>query len=186
MKKLIMFGLVLSVVFVAFSSCDIAEIDDEFSYLVLPSGNKTTLNVQYFRTDDLYNIIEFPYSNMVAILSSRVELEQYCLDRKNKLEQYFFENYGWDYSVNSILNLFEKYNDNFFKDNYLAIVGLVEGSGSIRHKVEKIDKNGNIYIKRLLPGIGTCDMAGWSIVIELTNASKFNNFQVKVVDKKLY
>jgi len=181
MKKLFVFGLVLMFVFMAFFACnDIAEIDDVNPYLVLSNGNTVELTVQRIRTDDLYDIMEYPYSNMVNVLSSRIELEQYCNDRKNKLEQYYFDEFGWSMEVDNILGKFEKYSDDYFKNNFLIIVGLVEGSGSIGHKVEKIDKNGNIFIKRLLPEEGTCDMAGWSIIIEINNDYKLEQYQVKI------
>jgi len=63
-----------------------------------------------------------------------------------------------------------KYDDEFFSKKALIIVTLDESSGSVRHKVKKIIKEGNeisIAIERMVPGIGTADMAEWNIYIEL-------------------
>ncbi len=62
------------------------------------------------------------------------------------------------------------------------IVELWEPSGSIRHKVERIDENGNIIINRLMPEIGTTDIGQWSIIIELNNNFKFEKFKTVFVD----
>lgn len=61
----------------------------------------------------------------------------------------------------------EPYSNAFFETHYLVIVSLVERSGSIGHRVDGIDENGNIFITRLIPQGGTPDMAEWDIVIEL-------------------
>jgi hypothetical protein len=80
------------------------------------------------------------------------------------------------------LNAIEKYSDDFFAGNYLVIVLLGEGSGSIRHKVERVDTNGDIVITRQLPEIGTADMAAWNIIIELNNDFKPEQYQVVLTD----
>ena len=57
----------------------------------------------------------------------------------------------------------------------------MENSGSNRHKVEKIDENGNIYIKRLVPGsgyAGTADIKAWSIIIEIDKSKKLEEYEV--------
>ena len=83
---------------------------------------------------------------------------------------------------NNFLDAIAKYSDGYFADNYLVIVRLVEGSGSIRHKVERIDENGDIVINRLLPGMGTADMAAWSILIEVNNNFEAEQFRVVLFD----
>jgi hypothetical protein len=66
-----------------------------------------------------------------------------------------------------------------------VIVGLVENSGSNRHKVVKIDEDGVIVINRLLPAEAvTADMASWSILIELNKNNTFKQFKAELVDKK--
>ena len=51
---------------------------------------------------------------------------------------------------------------------------LTANSGSIRFKVNSIDINNgkmNISFKKEVPEIGTCDMAGWHIIVETEKVS---------------
>jgi hypothetical protein len=137
---------------------------------------KPALNVQYIRTE-FFPFAEHPIPP-ITIVSSKEDMEQYYEKHKNK---------GWDLDGNLVpdydfLDAIEKYSDDYFADNYLVIVRIVEGSGSILHKVERIDKNGDIVINRLLPEMGTCDMAAWSILIELNNNFEAEQFKVVLVD----
>ena len=61
------------------------------------------------------------------------------------------------------------YDDGFFRSSSLIAVTLEEGSGSITHTVESIlpvEGGWSINISAHIPEIGTCDMAGWLILIE--------------------
>jgi len=65
----------------------------------------------------------------------------------------------------------EKYNNGFFADNFLVLITVSEISGSNRHAVSSIEEDNNVLkisIDREVPEIGTADMAGWLIIIELT------------------
>jgi hypothetical protein len=77
------------------------------------------------------------------------------------------------------------YSDYFFEENYIVVVSLWEPSGSIRHRVERIDENGDIVISRLLPEIGTTDIGEWSIIIGLNNDVKIEQFKAVFVDVKV-
>ncbi|MDR2583833.1 MAG: hypothetical protein LBC75_10165 [Fibromonadaceae bacterium] len=77
------------------------------------------------------------------------------------------------------------YSDDFFEENYIVVVSLWEPSGSIRHRVERIDENGDIVISRLLPEIGTDDIGEWSIIIGLSNDVKIKQFKAVFVDVKV-
>ena len=133
MKKLIMCGLVLSVILMAFSTCDYWPDD-----------------VQYLRIK--YNdgaINQSPI--MVTTVTSKTELEQY-------ISQYsVFNSFG-----------FEKYTDDYFINNFLVIVFLGEGSSSVKHTVDKIDKNNKeIIIKRVSPFEQTDDLRPWILFVEI-------------------
>jgi len=63
----------------------------------------------------------------------------------------------------------EQYNDVFFAEHLLFLITASEGSGSVRHKVTSLSEDGGVlrvHIDKLIPEIGTADMAGWIIVIE--------------------
>ena len=69
----------------------------------------------------------------------------------------------------NLLNACEKYDDEYFENRMLVAVLLEEGSGSIRHEVERIGVDSGdlwIEIKSIVPEVGTCDMAWWHVLIE--------------------
>ena len=69
----------------------------------------------------------------------------------------------------NLLNACEKYDDEYFKNRVLVAILLQEGSGSIRHEVERIGVDSGdlwIEIKSIVPEVGTCDMAWWHVLIE--------------------
>ncbi len=74
----------------------------------------------------------------------------------------------------------KKYDDKWFENHDLIMVLLQEGSGSIRHSVTSIDTQ-MIKIMQRIPEVGTADMAGWAILIELNKGSKIDINKVKVV-----
>ena len=178
MKKEIIFGLVLSVIFMIPSACGEGNDEnpvEERPYLQLSNGNKVPINVQYIRTA-YFPDVEYPLPFKITFVSSTGELEQYY--EKNR--QLIYD--GHDGSLmpdEDFLNAIEQYFDDYFTDNFLVIVGLTENSGSIEHKVERVDENGDIVIKKLsLEGAGTPEMSTWSIVIEINNNFKREQYQV--------
>ena len=73
-----------------------------------------------------------------------------------------------------------KYNDNFFTDNFLVLITVSETSGSNRHALSSISEDNDVLkinIDREVPEVGTMDMAGWLIIIELSN-----NFSITKAD----
>jgi len=123
-----------------------------------PRFSSISFNVQYLRGgyQDYYG------EPIVTVVSSKNEIEQHYGKYESKM--------------------LEKYSDDYFADNFLVIVDLWEPSGSIRHKVERIDENGEIVINRLMPEIGTADIGYWSIIIELNNNFKLEQFQTVFLD----
>ncbi|WP_346939803.1 hypothetical protein [uncultured Clostridium sp.] len=72
-------------------------------------------------------------------------------------------------SENNYLDI-SKYDDEFFTKKALIIITLDESSGSVRHNVKKVIKEGDeisVAIERKIPELGTADMAEWNIYIEL-------------------
>ncbi len=61
-----------------------------------------------------------------------------------------------------------RYGEAFFEAWELVVVYKTESSGSIRHRVEGLNvptgESAILYIDRLLPEVGTCDMAYWQIL----------------------
>lgn len=64
----------------------------------------------------------------------------------------------------------EGYDNVFFEDHVLAVVYILEGSGSNRHSIGDISYENDILsipVKRIVPEIGTTDMADWFIFISI-------------------
>ena len=126
------------------------------------------INVQY--------IEKFGSSQGVAIST---------ISAKNELEQYY-ESYVkciYNSPTGQFIDATEIYSDDFFANNFLVIVQFSESSGSISHKVEKIDKNGNIIISRFIPKWMTHDIKKWIIIIELNNSFMLEQFRPVFVEK---
>jgi len=131
--------------------------------------------VQYIRTNGYMEGAEFPN---VVIIRSLDELNSYYeankgtfdLERKDKV-----------YSDTTIgfLDACDKYDTAYFEKGYLVFVLLEEGSGSVRHEVTgstiSSDDELGIYIKTISPEVGTCDMAEWHIILEMSNAVEVKN-----------
>jgi len=156
-----------------------------------PDG-KLAFNAQYIRTEYILAANYQP----INIISSKNELTQYYRDYYKLCydEIYRYQNtyrYERDRDISDILeNIYfpdadGRYSDEYFADNFLVIARVTEPSGSIRHKVERIDDNGDIVINRLLPPIGwamTADMAAWFILIEINNKFKAEQYRTVLTD----
>ena len=120
-------------------------------------------NVHYIRTNWSSPSI---FSPIVTVISSRHEVKNY------------FEPVSDFCCCVNIVDTLMRYSDDYFTNNFIVIVKLDENSGSIKHNVEKIDEYGKIFINRIIPEIGTDDMARWNILIELNNIYLSKQFQV--------
>jgi hypothetical protein len=176
MKKLIIIGMFLLVTFMVLSAC--ISKNGSTSSRSNRSG-KVEFKVQYIqniRTSD---------PPALTVISSKSELEQYHEETWKFISLFFPATEADLLPITNFSNATKEYSDKFFKDNFLVIVELWEPSGSIRHRVERIDENGNIVISRLLPEIGTTDIGEWGIIIELNNRFKLSQYQLVLVDEKL-
>lgn len=63
-------------------------------------------------------------------------------------------------------SILETYPDEFFADRSLLLVLLEENSGSISHEVLSVSPD-TVTVRRVVPEVGTCDMAGWLLLVEL-------------------
>ena len=127
------------------------------------NGSQEGFNVQYIRIGSGIG----PGYPIYTVISSRNEFGQFS--------QYSANGSFW---ATGFRNAVLKYTDEFFENNFLVIIVLEESSGSNRHEVVSVDINGDIVVKRLVPEIGTSDMATWNIIIELDNSFKREQFQV--------
>ena len=126
--------------------------------------------VRYIRSYGDYRSIATP---IIELISSKADLERFYAGSSTS-------NRG---SINSgtpgeFRDVISMYSEDFFNDRYLVIVIIEENSGSIRHRVDGVSGNGNIAITRMLPEMGTSDMAEWHIWIELDRSFAPGQFNV--------
>lgn len=102
-------------------------------------------------------------------------------DTKKDLED-FKSTYGSMLSMNqkydeipSFNKATEGYDDAFFENNSLLMIYVTSGSGSLRYGVSGVSiENGELCVHVKLtnnPEIGTCDMAGWLIAVEIEDGT---------------
>ncbi len=145
--------------------------NDKTSELVMGSLASVSIeySAQYIRTNAIGEGITYP---QVKIIRSVEELKAYYEANKDIYYLERRENYGSDYT-RGFLDACDKYDEAYFENQILVIMVLEEGSGSISHKVTNVGVIGineakmmTIEIDRIIPEIGTCDMAEWHILIE--------------------
>ena len=138
------------------------------------------IHTQYIRGTFVYSI-SLP---KLTVITSKSELDSYFNNYKALFN--FEVSQGQSYTPIAFAEAIKDYTDTFFANNFLVIILLHENSGSNRHQVRGVYDNGDIVINRLLPAeMGTADMAQWSIIIELDNNSKLEEFRPVFIEKKL-
>ncbi len=129
------------------------------------TGKKVDFEAQYIRTE-WNDEDDYPITKVIRSVD---ELNNYINRNKDKYYLERRENPSSDSTI-GFLDAADKYNEDYFKERILIMVLVGEGSGSNRHKVNyvKDGSDGRIYIDvhRIVPEFGTCDMAGWHILIE--------------------
>jgi len=136
-------------------------------------SKETVFGAQYIRTNGNCPWMHYP---CIVRVTAVEELEEYyhafagIFDLEPKTEVYSDTTIGW-------LDAVKKYDQEWFEQYALFMVILEEGSGSIRHKVkDTVSRGDNNYlvIERIIPEVGTTDMAEWHIMIELMNTAKID------------
>ncbi len=117
---------------------------------------------RYIRTNGYHDGTEYPRT---VLIESREALEKYYEDNKELYDLAHKEKVYSDTTV-GFADAMEEYSEEWFADHVLLIVLLEEGSGSVRHEVTCVTEN-SVTIKRIVPEVGTDDMAEWHVLIEL-------------------
>lgn len=126
-----------------------------------------TYKVQYFRTGGYVPETEYPY---VVIVQSAKELADYISENRDEFDFESWEATGTE-DAHGMLTAIDAYDDAFFSKNALLIVVVQEPSGSNRHEFLGFGEKNEIRIRRIVPEVGTTDMADWHILIELPSPS---------------
>ena len=148
-----------------------------------PLPNHPSFVAQYVRTDGYHKDKQYP---IITVIRNRAELSAYYENNKDLYDLERRSKPASD-STFGFLNAIDKYNDDYFNNNVLILILVQESSGSNRHQVNDIIKNDtelDIQINRLVPEIGTADMAQWHILVKL-KASDLGQATIRIsFDKK--
>jgi hypothetical protein len=139
-----------------------------------------SLNVKYASigwTDDV--IIETNALNAESLSEGNYQFPVYRFDTINDLKQFksdfnhlFMFDRGYD-DIWSFNKSVENYDDSFFDSNSLIAVYITSGSGSDRFNLTRIESGTSfdIYIQKdyNTPDVGTCDMAGTLMIVEISD-----------------
>ncbi|MBE6713587.1 MAG: hypothetical protein E7580_08810 [Ruminococcaceae bacterium] len=122
---------------------------------------------QFIRTDGPCGDRADP---LVKLIRSVDELRAYYQANKDRYDLERKEPVYSDTTV-GFLDACDRYDSTFFEDRQLVMVILCEPSGSNRHSVDyvKASSDGKLHvsIQRIVPEVGTCDLASWHVLIEV-------------------
>ena len=134
---------------------------------ILLAAPTVDFSAQYIRTYGYREDVEYP---VVKIIRSVRELNAYYEANKERYGLGRWDNVSADTTI-GFLDACDKYDDAWFEGHILIMVLLEEGSGSVRHQVRSVHVSADgrccLYIDRIVPEAGTCDMAEWHILIEV-------------------
>ena len=132
----------------------------------------------FYRTD-LLSYVDAEYPVIIKINSVK-DLNDYFVNNKDsyQIDQgcYGESNMADDVFLNS-----GKYKESLFIDHFLLFIIIQEGSGSVRHRIGSVSLETDpvsVEITRIVPFIGTADMAQWHIVLVLDKSLSETDFAV--------
>lgn len=92
------------------------------------------------------------------------------INSKSELDEYYeHRSAGWS-SPDRFRDAIAAYTDEWFKSHTLIIAAVEYGSGSIKVFAERVERSGNeitVKLRAESPEVGTCDMAGWQVLVEI-------------------
>ncbi len=121
-------------------------------------------SARYIRTDGYHDGVRYP---IVTRIDSVGALRAYYEENREKYDLSRKETVYADTAI-GFADAMEAYDDAWFKTHQLLLVLVEESSGSVRHAVTKVTAGPDaaVEIDRLVPEVGTADMAEWHILIE--------------------
>ncbi len=147
---------------------------DEHTKIVYISGAKgydwandpdgIPFTARYIRTNGYRDGVSYP---VVTLIDSAAALRRYY-EANRALYDFSHKETVYSDTTVGFVDAIEGYDAAWFETHQLLLVLLEEGSGSVRHAVTKVMAGGEpvIEIDRLIPEVGTADMAEWHILIE--------------------
>lgn len=167
MKKFITLVFVIACI-LGLCACDSAPASNQGAN----EPESYAFDAQYIRTDGYSGERSYPYH---VVIDSREELAAYYEANQELFDLERKEKVYADTTI-GFLDACDKYDDAYFEQQNLVLIILEEGSGSVRHEITDVraryDENGtsqgwNITIDRIVPEVGTDDMAQWHLLLEI-------------------
>ncbi len=159
--KILLIAIILCISLIGFCGCENSKeiISNDFYH----EENKKYDKYYIIHSGYLHNINE--KEKLATIISSKSDLNEFILKYDEK---------GWDLEGNEIdgqiSNELQKYDEKYFETKSLALyyVGLTSGSETLSIYEPEI-KGDTVIVKYEInvPNIGTCDMSGELIVVEI-------------------
>ena len=149
-------------------------------FTLLASYNKVDSKISVQKIQYVKTTYTSSMNNNAKIIRTMDALQQYIDSYISLYENDLIDN-NLCSSTFSFINLLKTYDRDFFNNNNLILVSLVESSGSITHEVKDLNIVNNyitINIDKNIPDYGTCDMATWCIIIEV---NKVSDNDIKIV-----
>jgi len=131
------------------------------------------------RTDIFSWSLESEFPNHPVIIRSMAELHAHMGFFSQHVLSWNAD--GQSTYMNNVV--FGAYNEAFFESHILVILYFEESSGSNSHRVDAVFANGDIHVTRIVPEIGTADMAGWHILIEVDSSVVPEQFNLVVANE---
>ena len=118
---------------------------------------------QIIRTNGYHDGAEYP---RVTLIDSAEELNRYY-EENRALYDFSRKEKAYADTTMGFADAIEGYDGAWFRDHQLIVILLEEGSGSVRHNVTAVigGENPGVTVTRLVPEVGTDDMAEWHILI---------------------
>ena len=131
--------------------------------LLYPETESYDFEAAYFRTDRKSFADDHLFDQnlpLVTVLNSAADLQDYL--RAHAEDFYFSDEF--------LAEIEDTYTQKWFETHKLITVALEEGTGSARHDVTAVNER-DIHIDRLMPQVGTTDMAAWHILIAVDKSA---------------
>ncbi len=147
---------------------------DEHTKIVYISGAKgydwandpdgIPFTARYIRTNGYRDGVSYP---VVTLIDSAAALRRYY-EANRALYDFSHKETVYSDTTVGFVDAIAGYDEAWFETHQLLLVLLEEGSGSVRHEVTRVTAGAEptIDIDRLIPEVGTDDMAEWHILIE--------------------
>ena len=109
------------------------------------------------------------------VINSKEELKAYYEANKANFDLERKENVSSGAAI-GFLDACDKYDDTYFEQQSLILIVLEEGSGGVTHKITDVRPHStetgaldgwDITIDRIVPEVGTADMAQWHLFLEI-------------------